>query len=192
MTQLQKNKLELIGQKTYKNIQNVLTIKGEKSLVWDQPLRYTSVQNPTNCFNMESQLKRKGNLLFSHACIHQVRSLVIMNEKTLRTREAVMKRNKEVSNKTVKYFRQQNKCSQYLVGKRVLLRLSKKGKIVSKKYYVVLVKITKIEKHGDNYKVIFKNPVTKAETAEWFSVEDLADLRKTSKNGKDWNSEWKI
>ena len=31
MTQLQKNKLELIGQKTYKNIQNVLTIKGEKS-----------------------------------------------------------------------------------------------------------------------------------------------------------------
>ena len=123
-----------------------------------------------------------------------------MNEKTLRTREAVMKRNKEVSNKTVKYFRQQNKCSQYLVGKRVLLRLSKKGKIVSKKYYVVLVKITKIEKHGDNYKVIFKNPATKAETAEWFSVEttewfsveDLADLRKTSKNGKDWNSEWKI
>ena len=111
-----------------------------------------------------------------------------------------MKRNKEVSNKTVKYFRQQSKCSQYLVGKRALLRLSKKGKTVSKKYYVVLVKITKIGKHGDNYKIIFKNPETKAETTKWFSiestkwfsVEDLADFRKTSKTGKDWNSEWKI
>ena len=30
MTQLQKNKLELFGQKTYKNIENVLTIKREK------------------------------------------------------------------------------------------------------------------------------------------------------------------
>ena len=100
-------------------------------------------------------------------CLHPSSEIISDNErKTIRAREAVMKRNKEVSNKTVKYFRQQNKCSQYLVGKRVLLRLSKKGKIVSKKYYVILVKITKIEKHGDNYKVIFKNPVTKAETAE--------------------------
>ena len=85
MTQLQKNKLELIGQKTYKNMQNVLTIKRQKNLIGDQPLRYTSVQNPTNCFNVESLLKRKGNLLFIHACIHRVRSLVIMNEKHLET-----------------------------------------------------------------------------------------------------------
>ena len=83
MTQLQKNKLELFGQKTYKNIENVLTIKREKNLVGDQPLRYTSVQNLTNCFNVESLLTRKGTLLFSHACIHRVRSLVIMNEKQL-------------------------------------------------------------------------------------------------------------
>ena len=78
-------------------------------------------------------------------------------------------------------MRQRNKCSQYLLSKRVLLRLDKKGKRVSKKYYVVLGKITEIGKHGDNYKVIFKNPDTKPETAEWFSVEDLADLRKTPK-----------
>ena len=91
------------------------------------------------------------------------------------------KRNKDVSNRTVKYFRQRNKCSQYLVGKRILLRLGKKGKRVSKKYYVVLGKINKIGKHDDNYKVIFKNPETKAETTEWFSIEDLADLRKAPK-----------
>ena len=85
----------------------------------------------------------------------------------------------------MKYFRQRNKWSQYLVGKRVLLRLDKKGKRVSKKYYVVLSKITKIGKHGDNYKVIiFKNSETKAETTKWFLVEDLADLRNTPKNRK--------
>ena len=44
-----------------------------------------------------------------------------------------------------------------------------------------LGKISKIGKHGDNYKLIFKNPETKAETTEWFSNEDLADLRKTPK-----------
>ena len=99
--------------------------------------------------------------------MHPSSEIISDNErKTLRAREAVMKRNKEVSNKTVKYFRQQSKCSQYLVGKRALLRLSKKGKTVSKKYYVVLVKITKIGKHGDNYKIIFKNPETKAETTK--------------------------
>ena len=99
--------------------------------------------------------------------MHPSSEIISDNErKTLRAREAVMKRNKEVSKKTVKYFRQQSKCSQYLVGKRVLLRLSKKGKTVSKKYYVVLVKITKIGKHGDNYKIIFKNPETKAETTK--------------------------
>ena len=102
--------------------------------------------------------------------------------KTLRSREAVKKRNKEVFNRTVKYFRQRKKCSQYLV--RVLLRLGKKRKSVSKKYYVVLGEITKIRKHGDNYKVIFKNPETNAESTEWFSVENLADLRKTPKKGK--------
>ena len=57
-------------------------------------------------------------------------------------------------------------------------------KRVLKKYYIVLGKITKIGKHGDNYKIIFKNPETKAKTNEWFSVEDLADLRKTPKKGK--------
>ena len=90
----------------------------------------------------------------------------------------------EVSNKTIKYFRQRNKCSKYLVGKRVLLRLGKIRKRVLKKYYIVLGKITKIGKHGDNYKIIFKNPETKAKTNEWFSVEDLADLRKTPKKGR--------
>ena len=84
--------------------------------------------------------------------------------KTLRSREAVKKRNKEVFNRTVKYFRQRKKCSQYLV--RVLLRLGKKRKSVSKKYYVVFGEITKIRKHGDNYKVIFKNPETNAESTE--------------------------
>ena len=114
--------------------------------------------------------------------LHPSDEIISDNErKTLRAREAVMKRNKEVSNRTLKYFRQRNKCSQYLVGERVLLRLGKKGKIVSKKYYVLLDKITKIEKHGDNYKVIFKNPETKAGTTEWFSLEDLTDLRKNKK-----------
>ena len=65
-----------------------------------------------------------------------------------------------------------------------MLRLGKKRKRVSKKYYVVLGKITKVRKHGDDYKVIFKNPKTKAETTEWFFGEDLADLRKTTEKGK--------
>ena len=64
----------------------------------------------------------------------------------------------------------------------VKIRQNKKKSI--KKYYIVLGKITKIGKHGDNYKIIFKNPETKAKTNEWFSVEDLADLRKTPKKGK--------
>ena len=84
----------------------------------------------------------------------------------------------------MKYFRQQNKCSQYLVSEKVLLRLGKKRKRVSKKYYVAHGKITKIGKHGDNYKVIFKNPEFRAETTEWFSIEYLADLRKTPQKGK--------
>ena len=65
-----------------------------------------------------------------------------------------------------------------------MLRLGKKRKRVSKKYYVVLGKITKVRKHGDDYKAIFKNPKTKAETTEWFYGEDLADLRKTTEKGK--------
>ena len=67
-----------------------------------------------------------------------------------------------------------------------MLRLGKKKKRkrVLRKYYAVLVKIFKIGKHGDNYKVIFKNPGTKAETTDQFYVEDLADLRKTPKKGK--------
>ena len=56
--------------------------------------------------------------------------------------------------------------------------------MVSKKYYVVLGKINKTGKHGANYKVIFKNPETKSETTEQFSVEDLADLSKKPKQGK--------
>ena len=42
--------------------------------------------------------------------MHPSSEIISDNErKTLRDREAVMKRNKEVSNKTVKYLRQQNK-----------------------------------------------------------------------------------
>ena len=56
-------------------------MKRERSLVEDQPLTNTTVENPTNCSNVENRLKRIGNLSFSYACIYQVRSLVIMNEK---------------------------------------------------------------------------------------------------------------
>ena len=63
-------------------------------------------------------------------------------------------------------------------------RLGKKGKRVSKKYYVVLSKITKIGKNGNNYNVIFKKRETKAENTNRFSVEDLADLRKTLEKGQ--------
>ena len=99
--------------------------------------------------------------------MHQSSDIINDNErKTLRAREAVKKRNKEVSNRSVKYFGQQNKCSQYLVDKRVLLNLGKKGKTVSEKYYVVLGKIIKSGKYGNNYKVIFKNPETKVGTTE--------------------------
>ena len=44
--------------------------KREKSLDVDQPLRYTLVENPTNCSNVERRLKMIGNLFFIHACIH--------------------------------------------------------------------------------------------------------------------------
>ena len=65
-----------------------------------------------------------------------------------------------------------------------MLRLRKKRKRVLRKYYAVLGKITKVRKHGDDYKVIFKNPETKAETTELFFGEDLADLRKATEKGK--------
>ena len=122
----------------------------------------------------------------AQACLHPLSQIISDKErKTIRAREAVKKRKKEVSNGTVNYFRQRDKCSQYLVCKRGMLRLGKKKrKRVSRKYYAVLVKISKIGKHGDNYKVIFKNPGTKAETTEWVYVEDLADLGKTPKKGK--------
>ena len=98
--------------------------------------------------------------------MHLSSEIISDNErKTLRAIEALKKRNKEVSNRTVKYFRQQNKCLQW---ETIILKLGKKGKRVSKKYYVVLGKITKIGKHGDDCKVIFKNSETKAETTEWF------------------------
>ena len=65
-------------------------------------------------------------------------------------REAVEKRNKEVFKRTVKCFIHRNKFLQYLVGQRLLFRLVKIGKSVSRKFYVILGKITKIRKHGDN------------------------------------------
>ena len=56
-------------------------------------------------------------------CLHPSSEIISDNKrKTLRASEAVKKRNKEVSNKTVKCFRQRNKCSQHLTGERVLLR----------------------------------------------------------------------
>ena len=60
-------------------------------------------------------------------------------------------------------------------------KIRQKRKKSIKEVLFVLGKISKIGKHGDNYKLIFKNPETKAETTEWFSNEDLADLRKTPK-----------
>ena len=138
-----------------------------KCLVWDQPLKHTSVENPTNCSNVESRLKRIGNLF--QACLHPLSEIISDKEwKTLRAREAVKKRRKKVSNRTVNYFRQRNKCSQYLVSRKrnVKIRKKKKRKRVLRKYYAVLVKIIKIGKHGDNYNVIFKNSGTKAETTE--------------------------
>ena len=41
-----------------------------------------------------------------------------------------------------------------------------------------------IGKHGNNYNVIFKKRETKAENTNRFSVEDLADLRKTLEKGQ--------
>ena len=66
----------------------------------------------------------------------------------------------------------------------MLAKKYKKGNRVSKKYDPVLGKITKIRKHGDNFKVIFKNPEPKAGTTERFSVDDLAELREKAKRGK--------
>ena len=64
-------------------------------------------------------------------CLNPSSEINSHNEReTIRAREAVKKWNKEVSNRTVKYFRQRNKCSQYFVGERVLLRLGKKGKSI--------------------------------------------------------------
>ena len=61
------------------------------------------------------------------ACLHPLSQIISDKErKTLWAREAVKKRKKEVSNRTVNYFRQQNKCSQYLVCKRGMLQLGKK------------------------------------------------------------------
>ena len=84
MTYLHKNKLELIGHKTCKSMPDALKIKKKKknrSLVGIQPWRYTSVENPKKCSDVESQLKRIGNPTFSHNCIHRLRSLVIKNKK---------------------------------------------------------------------------------------------------------------
>ena len=69
-----------------KNLQKYsksLNNEKREELGWKSALvgRYTSVENPTNCSNMESRLKRIGNVSLGHASIYRVRSLVIMNEK---------------------------------------------------------------------------------------------------------------
>ena len=55
--------------------------------------------------------------------------------------------------RTVKYFRKRIKCSQYQVSEKLLIRYGKKGKKSPKQRFVLLGKVVKVGKHGDNYKI---------------------------------------
>ena len=61
------------------------------------------------------------------ACLHLLSEIISDKErKTLRAREAVKKQRTKVSNRTVNYFRQRNKCSQYLVLRKRNVKIRKK------------------------------------------------------------------
>ena len=83
-----------------------------------------------------------------------------------------------VAKRTVEYFRKKNKCSKYVVKEKVLVRFGKKGKKAPKRRHILIGKVVKIGKHGDSYKIQYKDPISKHQTISWFSVEDITDLRK--------------
>ena len=66
----------------------------------------------------------------------------------------------------------------------MLAKKYKKGNRVSKKYDPVLGKITKIGKHGDNFKVIFKNPDPKQEPPNGFLLKIWLTFEKNQRKGR--------
>ena len=83
-----------------------------------------------------------------------------------------------VAKRAVEYFRKKNKCSRYVVKEKVLVRFGKKGKKRPKRRHVLIVKVVKIGKYGDSYKIQYKDPISKHQTRSWFSGEDITDLWK--------------
>ena len=159
--------MEIIGRKTFKHTK-CLNNERRKELGWRSAFEKYYGRKSNELLQCGKSIEKDRKPIFQ-LCLHLSSEIISDNErKTLRAIEALKKRNKEVSNRTVKYFRQRNKCLKYLARETIILKSGKKGKRVSKKYYVVLGKITKIGKHGDDCKVIFKNSETKAETTEWF------------------------
>ena len=102
-------------------------------------------------------------------------------QKVKTTRKVV--KNKDIADRTVNYFRRRNKCFEYSVNEKVLLRIGgkrKNGKVPSK-YHITLGKIKKIGKRGDSYKVKFHDSDSQSAKLNWFSV-DLADLEKPNEH----------
>ena len=105
-------------------------------------------------------------------------------QKVKTTRKVVKNRNKDIADRTVNYFQRRNKCSQYSVNEKVLLRIGgkrKNGKVPGK-YHITLGRIKKIGKRGDFYKVKFHDPDSQSTKLNRFSVEDLADLEKPNEH----------
>ena len=92
--------------------------------------------------------------------------------------------NKDITDRTVNYFLRRNKCSQYSVNGKLLLRIAgkrKNGK-APRKCRITLGKIKKIGKWEDCYKVKFHDPDSQSTKLNKFSVEDLADLEKPNEH----------
>ena len=66
-----------------------------------------------------------------------------------------------------------------------MIRYGNKGKKSPKQRFVLLGKVVKVGKHGDNYKIEFKLTNTNERTTVWFSVENIANFKdKTKMNTK--------
>ena len=110
------------------------------------------------------------------------KKLIADKVQKVKTRKVEKNRNKDIPD--INHFLRRNKCSQYSVNKKVLLRIGgkrKNGK-VPRKYHITLGNIKKIGKRGDSYKVKFHDPDSQSTKLNWFSVEDLADLEKPNEH----------
>ena len=72
--------------------------------------------------------------------------------------------------------------------RKVFIRFGKRGNKAPKKYHILIGKVVKAGKYGDNYKIRCRDPFSKQVISSWFSVENIADCRvKHEKQAKKWS-----